>query len=310
MDNLETLIKKYLNIINTTPKIVPPVGLDNTFYIYTTGLANWNDNNDVIIDIWKDCRYNNIIKQIPNYFNNIIIDHYDPIEAIDESKRDIEEQIDSINKILIEQDRQSETNKKTTQTFYKQYFDHKNIDTSKPYIVLDFASIYYYNYNKSTNDFYLTVKDNQGEKIYINCIHIPLPTEFEDIEFPKNNWCDNYYENIKYFTYDFVNNKITTFIQLFFKILDNDYQRMYQNIYITDFINRELYNTQVIEYVRFITGEVNEYNNEWLKNNIKKDLFMEFFEKLFNPFIDIKNIKSIVNYRIYRLLEDRFIPLN
>lgn len=303
INNLEKLLEKYFSIVNTTSKTDPQVGSDKTFYIYTTGLANWNDNNDVIIDIWKDCRYDNIIKQIPDYFNNIIIDHYDPIEVIGESKREIKEQIDSINTILKKQD---DDTKKTKQTFYKQYFDHKNIDTSKPYIVLDFASIYYYNYNKSNNDFYLTVKYNQEEKIYINCIHIPLPTEFEDIEFPKNNWCDNYYENIKYFIYDPINNKITTFIQLFFEILDNNYQEMYQNIYITNFINRELYNTQVIGYVRSKTEGVNEDVNEWLKNNIKKDLFMEFFEKLFNPLIDINSIKSIVNYRIYKLLEERF----
>ena len=307
MDNLETLIKKYLNIINTTPKIVPPVGLDNTFYIYTTGLANWNDYNDDIINIWKQCRYDNIIKQIPNNFNNIKIDHYDPIEVIDESKRNIEEQIDSINQILIEQDRQSETNKKTKQTFYKQEFDHTKIDKTKPYIVLDFASIYCYNYNNITKKMYITLENDQQNEFDINCIHIPYPTTDEDIEFPKNNWCDNYYENIKYFTYDPINNKITTFIELFFKILDENYIRMYQNIYITDFINK-LYNQQVLQYVKSMAEQVNDENDKWLKNNIKKDLFMEFFQKLFNRHIDIKNIKSIVNYRIYTLLEQKFYP--
>ena len=38
MDNLETLIKKYLSIVNTTQ-----VRSDKTFYIYTTGLAEKND---------------------------------------------------------------------------------------------------------------------------------------------------------------------------------------------------------------------------------------------------------------------------
>jgi len=305
MDNLKTLINQYLNIINTTPKIVPLVELDNTFYIYTTGLANWNDFNDDIINIWKECRYNNIIKQIPNYFNNIIIHHYDPIQTIKENNRNIKEnnrniteQINSINKILIEQDSKSDTNKKTKQTFYKQEFNHTKIDKTKPYIVLDFASIYYYNYNTQTKNFYITLKNDQKNKIDINCIYIPYPSESSNI------WCKNYYENIKYFTYNPVNNKITTFIELFFRIVDENYIEMYQNIYITHFIEK-LYNINVINYVRSKNGIIDD---EWLQDNIKKNLFIEFFEKLFEEDMNKDKIQEIKNYRIYNLLEQRFNP--
>ena len=308
MDNLEILIKQYFNIINTTPKIVPPVGLDNTFYIYTTGLANWSDSDDDIIDIWKKCRYNNIIKQIPDYFNNIIIDHYDPIESISGYKIDTTKQIDNINTILTGQDIQSETNKKTKQTFYKQKFEHKKIDKTKPYIVLDFASIYYYNYNTQTKNFYITLQTDRTVRININCIHIPYPSKIEEENFPQNNWCNNYYENIQYFTYDSVNKKITTFIELFFRILGENYISMYQNIYITEFIDKILYNTYVINYVqKYNSGKIDD---EWLQNNIKKNLFIEFFEKLFEKDMNKEKIQEIENYRIYNLLKQRFNSKN
>jgi hypothetical protein len=82
---------------------------------------------------------------------------------------------------------------------------------------------------------------------------------------------------------------------------------MYQNIYITDFINRELYHTQVINYVKRYAN-----NNEdiWLQNNIKKDLFIEFFQKLFEPGMNKNKIQEIQNYGIYKLLEQKFNPLN
>ena len=297
INNLEKTLKDYFSKFKQFDKTVATTSSDKTFYIYTTGLADSN-----IIKIWKECRYKNIIDQIPKNFNNIIIYHYDPIQVIHQNIT--KQNIDTILKT--QDDESKKTNKKTTQIFYKDYFDVKKIDTSKPYIVLDFASIYYYNYDKGTKDFYLTVKNNT-EKININCIYIPYPAEVEDPLFPKNNGCNNYYENIKYFTYDLVNNKITTFIQLFFRILDNDYPRMYQNIYITDFINRELYHTQVINYVKRYTN-----NNEdiWLQNNIKKDLFIEFFQKLFEPGMNKNKIQEIQNYGIYKLLEQKFNPLN
>lgn len=293
INNLEKTLKDYFSKFKQFDQTVATTGSDKTFYIYTTGLADRN-----IIKIWDACRYKNIINQIPQNFNNIIIYHYDPIEAPQQNIT-----IDYINDILKKQDGETQ---KTTQIFYNEYFDHKKIDTTKPYIVLDFASIYYYNYDNDTQRFYITLQKDQKIEVDINCIHIPYP-----IEFPPNNWCDYYYENILYFTYDPVNNNITTFIQLCFEKFNKKLTRIYQNYAITDFIN-ELYEKQVFEYVRGTKNDrvisTEEYN--WLDNNIRTPLFMEFFEKLFNPFIDIKNIKSIVNYRIYRLLEKRFIPLN
>jgi hypothetical protein len=112
----------------TYPPIVRPYVEDqcSTFYIYTTGL---NDD-DIIIDIWFDILYKNILSCIPLNFKNIIVIHYDPI-ILGASK--------SKNHHLIF--RLSDSKYKNQQIIYTEL---PIKDLNRPHIVIDMAHIFGY----------------------------------------------------------------------------------------------------------------------------------------------------------------------
>jgi hypothetical protein len=299
MDNLEKLLEKYFSIANTTVKIVSTIDTDKTFYIYTSGLAH-ND----IINIWKQRRYNNIINQIPDYFNNIIIYHYDPFEfypsdkkkEINDKKKEIN---DNINTIIKTQDNESnKTNKKTTQNFIQDYFDVTKIDKSVPYLVLDFAHIYYYNYDNSTKEFFLTTETDRQKIDYINCIYIPFPSSNISL-----------FEDIKYFEYDHTNKKITSYIELYLTIMEETIELIHvENI--KDRALQKLYQGKIYEYVRSTKSNKvippDEY--DWLDDNIRTPLLMDYFKKLFEPNMNKNKLLSIDNYEIYNKVKEKFKP--
>jgi hypothetical protein len=265
---------------------------DDTFYIYTTGMG---DNN--VMNIWKNCRYLNIINQIHPYnFKNIIIEHYDP-----EDKNKIE-----IEKILKEQD----TNYfkiKTEQTFISRKFDYTSLEnTTKHYIVLDFAHVIYYYYNFHNLEYYMC-DSIQKEKIKynLNCIYINYPTNLDAI--------NNYWENITYFKYDKDSRKITSYIELFLvglsynlKYFTNTLNIKSENLYHSNIIRFELVKDSILNEIfinKQLIPNIRLKNNNLLPSDFDKKinnnkLYKDFFNNLLLKKTNIFNIDQYNGYYI------------
>jgi len=329
-EKLEELINNYDN--------------DKTFYIYTTGIASWAENN--LINIWKDCRYKNIINQIPKQFNNIFIEHYDPIifipqeyddsitneQNVENQKNKLEEHenntisiISKIKQILLEQDKESLiTDKKTKQIFIKEYFDFSSLKkTKKHYIIFDFAHLFYF--YLSDEKYIITFKNsykniesqnfynnNKNDEILdLNCIYIPYSSN-----------CVDFQNKIKYFNYDHTTRKITSYIELFLKLMSSellkyniikkqfkldkilDYDHIDQFINILDKI---LYIDGFDQYIQQQSQQDKKNIYKYIdinKNNINNKLFEEFFEKLFNK--ENSEIFNIEKYQIFQNFKNEF----
>ena len=225
---------------------------DDTFYIYTTGMGD-----DNVMNIWKNCRYLRIMNQIRPYnFKNIIIEHYDP-----EDKNKIE-----IEKILKEQDENhfKMFGIKTEQTFISREFDYTSLEnTTKHYIVLDFAHVIYYYYYFNYLEYYMCDSTTKKKiKYNLNCIYINYPTNPDAI--------DNYWENITYFKYYKDIRKITSYIELFLTELS------YNLNYFTNTLNIKSENLSHNHIIRF----------EQVKDSILDEIFIS---KQLIPQIKSKN---------------------
>ena len=301
---------------------------DKTLYIYTTGIADWGRSGSVI-NIWKDCRYVNIIKQICFYgFKHIIIKHYDPL-------LDINDQIktDFIN--LNELKELKELKVQTEQIFKKEYFDFSSLkETKKHYIIFDFAHVFDYFYNKDDKNYYMRKhkeiplgkedpepnpdendaysKTHYKEIYNLNCIYINYPTtQFK---------CDIYWEeNIKYFLYDIKNKKITSYIELLFKALSDEtnYNYLFKDLKIdinnsfkgniinyynlrnlNDFLHKIFYEKQIYIYMRKKKNILPDDEIDNMKTKIDPNkLYINFFNKLLNN--DNTNIFNIESYSEY-----------
>jgi hypothetical protein len=243
-----------------------------------------------VMNIWKNCRYRNIINQIlPYKFKNIIIEHYD---SFNKNEKEIKQ-------ILVEQDNNSLTifgefgsEIKTKQTFISRNFVFSTLENNdKHYILLDFAHVMYYYYYKSVPEYYMcdSIK-KERIKYKLNCIYINYPND--------PDMTNIYWENIKYFEYDRDSKKITSYIELFLKALSDN------EIYLTQTLNipsANLYNSNLIRFEQIyynildkifiekqIIPNIKKINNGKLplnfddKININKNkLYKDFFNNLF-----------------------------
>jgi hypothetical protein len=341
LNTLESLIKSHFSKLDSLYKSINNTNTNNTntnintnqsnsndtFYIYTTGIANGLD--DTLINIWRDCRYKNIINQIPGNFTNIVIHHYDPIIKDYNTSTlytDVETNsiIDKIKNILNKQDSESNSNSiKTKQTFTKKYFDYSKINRSQPYIILDFAHLFVYCYEKSINDYYIVTQEDYGNNIYNNKIH-----NLNCIYIPFTYTCDSFWESIKYFEYYTQTNRITSYMELFLKIFDDSFNTQYKTIInrtylykkyddtkheniiiyhhvddINDILNKILY-YQVYKFIDsniVVTSTVKTNLKNVLEQEIKTKIFINFFDKLFELPNDNKLLFDINSYSVFRL---------
>jgi len=288
---------------------------NKTFYIYTTGIADWNGSFDgsMILEIWKNCRYKNIINQIPEQFNNIIIEHYDPlIDPTTKKKYTDTQQIEEqINEVINKQDSEAQKilNKQTKQTFIKNFLNFANIEKitkNKHYIILDFAHILNYFYNDDNIYYIREEKESLKEKkeveeekkddkysnkyynkrYYFNCIHIQYPS------------IANYYEDIKYFNYDIKSKKITSYIELFLRtLLDINNVKVLEQLFIFDKYDEKN------EIIDFNTIKIIDFNtildNELLIKILYMNGFNQYIQKQTQEnktkmykYIDTNNIKN------------------
>jgi hypothetical protein len=279
---------------------------DDTFYIYTTGIAN--SGSKEVINAWRDCRYKNIIqqiiKQIPKKFTKIIIEHYDPI--LFTNTYTIK---DYINEIFKVQDNSSMYNYKiqTTQTFIQEGFDHTKINTTQYYIILDFAHLFYYCYNKSNNEYYMItledfqdrkyLEENFKNKIKKNCIYI---------DFPNKEGCDRLCENIKYFKYD-TNQKITSYIELYFKACEeSDLEEINVIRDVEDIkkqINKKIFVNQIYPYIRLKVKDNNIKSTLDYVDTLQDVLYIEFFNKLFESELNNSKLFNLKEYKTFQLFE-------
>lgn len=236
---------------------------DKIFYVYTTGMANAGAND--VIDFWEQCRYTNIIKQIPDYFNLIIIEHYDSIS----NKK--------IVTVIDEQDKNSLPTKRTKQTFINKNFNFSDFKTTnKHYIILDFAHILHYCYNKISKEYYMV--DDNNNKFKLNCIYI---------DFPNHTCLNNYKENIPYFHYDTSTEIFTSYIELFFTKCNHLYNEFIVEVYGIIDIEKKLIDKilkpPIFNLLKNATDADKRKQLFDIIDNLNKlnDLYKEFFNKLF-----------------------------
>jgi hypothetical protein len=325
MSNIEVLknnIEYHFKKLNSVDNILDSVIIDDTFYIYTTGIASWQQYD--LINIWDKCRYEHIISQIPDNFKNIVIKHYDPIldtlypkvSSIGSKVQDTSKITKYITDILIKQDNTSKTilKRQTKQTFIRDYLNYSQINKTQHYIILDFMHSFYYCYDKSKKEYYMTTNYNSIID-NLNCIYIPYPTN-----------CESFWEKIKYFEYDTYTKKFTSYIELLLKVLsDNtkyktiiDNSKLYESynynyiIYkhsedINMILNKILYEGQIYKYIQDSIKpdpiELEMY--VFLDKNIKDTLFVEFFNKLFRSYYVNIDLFDIYNYDVFIKVMDK-----
>jgi hypothetical protein len=115
----------------------------NNFYIYTTGLAEWGTFQTA--NVWQQLIRDVILKNIPSIFNNIIINHYDPL--VNEQDLPLDSlSISTFNKKIVQSDNELNTDQRhITSTFFREKLNIALIQQNIPHIVLDMAHIFKYN---------------------------------------------------------------------------------------------------------------------------------------------------------------------
>ena len=120
----------------------PAAARSKPFYIYTTGIADWNKP-EKIIDKWIRYVCDNVLKQIPVRFNEIHIIHSDILDTpvgqkhSDAVRRNI---IDTLNRILCQQDMQKP--RVRSSIFTDNALDFSSLRA--PHIVIDMAHLFEY----------------------------------------------------------------------------------------------------------------------------------------------------------------------
>lgn len=138
--------------------------MTTTFYIYTTGISDITKCSDGynwygLLDIWINTTCNNICNIIPLTFNNIIIQHYDPIIYAEQYNLSISNTISTINNHFINSTNYLDS-RISNQIFYCRCFDIREL--SYPHLIIDMAHIFKYSIGK-------TVRwSNHYESIYKN----------------------------------------------------------------------------------------------------------------------------------------------
>ena len=116
------------------------------FYIYTTGLAEWGTL--LTANSWTHFIREALLRNIPQNFNNIIINHYDPLDSLypEYTKPAI---ITKFNDEIVTSDNNLTTGaRRITSTFFPHDLDIHQVQHTRPHIVLDMAHIFKYRPNK------------------------------------------------------------------------------------------------------------------------------------------------------------------
>lgn len=256
------------------------MNFQNKFVIYTTGIASWGSHD--IIDRWIECRRDNILKCIDDRFNEIYIYHYDPLLSIGDLK--LPDTKDNIIKYINNKLNHPKNSIIKEELFFCDYFDYETL-FEYPYIILDFAHLFNYGYNK-VDGHYLIYNNYYNEnktleKIYnVKSLYIPYPSE------------NILYEYIIYFKID-ENYNVITYSE---KLLEYDYKYEYsptdiiKNIF--NKIQNDIYSLWRLKYIR-----VGIHFDRWFFN-IKPIIINKISKNIYNNFIDKENLENYKNYNI------------
>jgi len=141
----------------------------NIFYLYTTGILDWM-NHGQLFDRWNMEIRTHIINLIPNKYK-VIIHHYDPLH-VEPNELNIQKNI------LISNDKRN--NRVLDSFFHNEKFPFTH---ELPYIILDFAHIFYYTHNKhivKTNTIYESSEPIIEKNLY--CVRFGYVGSKNDIE--------------------------------------------------------------------------------------------------------------------------------
>lgn len=132
---------KYKTKVNTKVniKVNTQIGGDGQFYIYTTGITNWNNEN--LITYWIEHIRQLVISKIPPGYSNITIIHYDPVLDHND-KKSMLDYTQKYNNILSKYTH----SRIEYEIFVQDYFpiDMITSDMYNSHIIIDFAHIFQY----------------------------------------------------------------------------------------------------------------------------------------------------------------------
>lgn len=114
--------------------------VDKIFYIYTTGITDWNDMKKTPT-IWNTIILESVLKSIPDSFTKIVIAHYDPL--YDQNDVPIQEPVrkqtkQNMNTYVVANDKKKSTFNRSVQSS----FNDKVLEPTEiknPHIILDFS---------------------------------------------------------------------------------------------------------------------------------------------------------------------------
>ena len=261
--------KKYLNLINQ-------LGGNNTFTIYTTGIANLHEEIYTIVDDLQNYLLQNICEMIPNRFQNIDIIHSDILVRKYPSKEDVELYIKQ-NLIDIKIDNRIRRHEFTTKEF-----DFNQISKTKSYIIIDFAHLFNY------TDTLIDITDNGSTQVINILTKEILNLNIIYIGFLNDTESSRTIARTKFFR---VND-------------DNTIITLYNNLLRTNI-------TSIFPVVNYIPSLTNNYNPaillELLSLNIKDrynedyKIFDEYFSTIYTtdyPYREINKFEKPIIFNI------------
>jgi hypothetical protein len=257
---------------------------NNTFVIYTSGIANWVDV-DTIIKNWIGYNIlNNILTLIPDTYTNIKLRHYEPLYyGVENAKKIHPSQVKKIKDLL--QNNDLKYDRVTQSLFFPESLP--DIKMTKDYLIIDFAHIFQYtnqigivklagHYNE--NDLF----EKKLKTVYIGFIGNPID------------------ENLNG---DIVSHGII--LNNFFKVLDNGQVETYIDKMIQ--MNYDFDPKYPQDKINHIINNVKKnLMNKWREIYDKVD---DTFDKQFNNTFVLLLTKSIMNYIMKNYRQEILVSL-
>ena len=187
-DGADNILQIAYNIYDINNELID----SKDFYIYTTGIADW-DNIDQTPTQWINYILHTVIRCIPPSFNKIIINHYDPLYnigtniSIITTKKNVI--IQKINNTVIANDIKASTSQITiTSIFHNAILNDTSIHD--PHILLDFSrAILKYDIRSKKLKMIDSKKEINGLYIgYVGAIDSDESTRFSKLYQIQNNF--------------------------------------------------------------------------------------------------------------------------
>jgi hypothetical protein len=249
-------------------------GIGDTFYIYTTGIAEWGDLSQSLKS-WNETLCKQVCDLIPRKFKNIFIIHSDILQSIAKEKID-ETYANILNKIQHDLEIDSRIKDSTFQT---EPLDFANISgQTDPYIIIDIAHLFEYirdNYS-SVNVTRAFIKGSYGEpRGDVITLNVVYP-----------GYKGGYLNNTPFFRVN-EDNSVTTYIN---KLLDNsrfsDFDLYNPNLKIEELFNQ--IRKKLYDKIRKKYGSLKNYDDQ------RDHIEAEIKKKSVNLIMNTNMIESVL----------------